>query len=183
MPLAAGLPGPLEQPVEPLDEAADGPGGEGVLAHPRQLEAGDRRADVERHPVVGHRRPAGQQQPPRGGVDAGGRGDDHPRPGAPGQRQDVDLQLVGAVLAGDEARHHARVDGDRRVHHQRQPAARRRLHGEAAQHLDVGVAAADEDEVAESRRGSGHRGRSAGAGKVEPGECVPGLDVGDEIGG
>ena len=67
--------------------------------------------------------------------------------GAARERSHVDLEIVAPVLAGDEARHHPRVDGDGIVDDERHARAGERSHREPAQHLHVRVSAADEDEL------------------------------------
>ncbi len=136
------------QIVDPAHEARDRPRRYRVLAHPGQIQADDRRADVERREVVAQGRPAVEQHLPRVGVDPCRRRHDHLGAGPASERHDVDLELVPLVLAGHEARHHARVDRDRRVDDQGDAQILRRLHDEAPEHLDMRVTTADEDEMA-----------------------------------
>src|SRR5262249_11718887 len=71
-----------------------------------------------------------------------------PRTGAARERDHVDRELALAVVAGDEARHHARVDRLGDVEDDGRAQAGNGAHREAAQHLHVRVAAPDEDEIA-----------------------------------
>ena len=92
----------------------------------------------------------------RRGVDPERTRDDDAGANTPGEWQNVDLEFLLAVLARDEPRYHARVHGDRPIHNQRDPSVRQWLHGEALEHLDVGVAAADEDEIGLFGGGGSH---------------------------
>ena len=118
-----------------------------MLAHPRQVPTDDGGSDVERREVVAQGRPPSEPHEALLGIDTGRRRENDLGAGAPGERHHVDLQLRSRVLTGDEARHHARVDGNRLVEHHGCSHVPRTLHGEAAQDLDVRVAATDQDQM------------------------------------
>jgi hypothetical protein len=118
-----------------------------VLDHAGKLEAAHARSDVEARHVVGNRDPAVDLDAARDGIDARGAGEQHARARAPRQRHHVDFELVGGVLAGCEAGHHAGVHRDRTVEHDAEAHAGKRRHHPAAQDLHVGVPAADEHEI------------------------------------
>ena len=143
--VAAGGRDPL---VQPVDEVADRPRCQGVLGHAREGEASDGGTDIEARDVVADRWAPLEIDPPRPRVDARCRGEHDVRSGAARQGHDVDLELVGRVVARNEARHHTRVDGLGAVEHHRRAHAGLGPHHQPAQHLDVGVPAADQDEIA-----------------------------------
>ncbi len=141
-----------EAPLELIHEAADRPRGERVLARARELEAAHPRADVEARDVVTERRTTRAVDAAGLGVDARRRREDHARPGAPRERDDVDLALFGGVVAGHEARHHARVEGLGPIEDDRHAQVGHGPHREPADHLDVRVAAAHEHQLAQRTR-------------------------------
>ena len=63
------------------------------------------------------------------------------------ERDAVDLEFSHFVLARDEPRHHARVDGLRAVDDEGDLNVRLGAHHEAAQHLTGSVSGADENEL------------------------------------
>ncbi len=137
----------LDHLVDAAHVLADGAARQRVLPHAGQAEPGHGRAHVEGDGVVDDGGPPLEREAARGGVQPGDRGHDAPRAGAHGERPHVDLELVAPVLARDEARHHAGVHGDRPVDDERDADAGHRRHRPATQDLDVGVAAADQDEI------------------------------------
>ena len=142
---ALGQPGDAR--VELVDQPRDRARRERVLANAGQVEAAHGRADVEARHVVGERRAALELDPARVRVERDRAREHHARARAPRERHDVDRELVRGVVARDEAGHHARVDRLGPVDHERHAHARDRRHRPAAQHLDVGVAAAHEHEI------------------------------------
>ena len=63
-----------------------------------------RRADIEREQVIGERRLALQQHQPARAIESDRLGVDQPHAGPGAERREVDVALVEAVAAGDEAR-------------------------------------------------------------------------------
>ena len=132
--------------------------GDGLHRHRTFRRAGDRleagrRADIERQQVVGDRRPVLQQHLAVGAIDAGRLGMDQAGAGPGAQPCQVDVAFVECVLPGDEARDHAGVRRLDVPRDQAEPHPGHRLHGEAFQDMDVGMAAANQHEVLEERRG------------------------------
>ena len=113
-----------------------------------------RRADIEREQIVRHRRTVAADHATAGEIEVDKLVLIEPRAGEPRQRTGVDMGVVEAVMAGDQAGQHA---GIRRVHlaaDQGEAHAGDRLHAEHAQHRDVGVAGADQHHVLD--HGLGH---------------------------
>ena len=63
------------------------------------------------------------------------------------------MAVVEGILAGDEARDHARVGGLDVAPDQREPHAGHRLHAETLHHMDMGMAAANQNEILQEGRG------------------------------
>ena len=66
------------------------------------------------------------------------------------------MDVVEPVEAGDQARQHPGVGRVQVARDDGGPHAGDRAHSQAAEHDDVAVAAADEDEVLENGRAAGH---------------------------
>ena len=92
-----------------------------------------------------------------GAVDADRLVADQPRAGEARQPAEVDMALVEIVVAGDPARQHARIRGLDIAGDQRHPHARHRPHAKALQHMDMGMAAADEHQILSNRNRLPHR--------------------------
>ena len=71
--------------------------------------------------------------------------------GKAGERAGVDMSVIEAVQPGDEARQHAGIGRVKLAGDEGEAHAGQRLHAEAAQHGDVGVARADENHVLDDR--------------------------------
>ena len=110
-----------------------------------------RRADVDRQPIVGHRRARFAQHALAVAVDADGFIAKKARAGELGQATQIDMHLVVSVMAGDVAGQHARIRRVRVAADQRQAHARNRLHAEALEHADVTVATADQNDIPQDR--------------------------------
>ena len=79
-------------------------------------------------------------------------------PGAGGQRREVDMRLLERIVAADQAGQHAGVRRLRLAADQGQANAWLSAHGEAAQHLDMGVAGTEQDEIGRDRCARLHSG-------------------------
>ena len=123
-----------------------------VLGGARDGVETGRRADVEDEQVVGNRRPVLQQHPAVGPVETDGLGLDQARAGPGRQPGEIDVTVVEGVMAGDEARDHAGVGRLDVPADQGQAHAGHRLHAEAFQDVDMGMAAANQHEVLEEGR-------------------------------
>ena len=145
------LPRPRHRRIDRRDEPPDRPRRQRELARAWEVEARHRRADVERGGVVVERRATFELDAPLARDDAGRARHHDGSAGAPRERAHVDLEFLASVVPGDEARHHARIDRDRVVHDERHVRARERSHREVAQHLDVRVSSADENEFVRTR--------------------------------
>ncbi len=154
----------VDSAVQLRDEMADRARGERMGAHARQVEPAHRRTDVDAEDVVLDRRAPLERKRMGDGIDVRRRGQDHAGARPAREGDDVDLELVCRVVPRDEARHHARVDGDRAIEHHDQPCIRGRVHRPAPQHLDVRMPATDEHDGSRFRRGPlrTHRVRSVG---------------------
>ena len=109
-----------------------------------QIELAHRRPDIEACQIEADRRAAGERELPLHGIEILRRREDHAGPCPPRERDDVDLELREPIVAGDEARDHARVDGDGSVEYDDEAHIRRRIHRPAPQHLHVRVATSDQ---------------------------------------
>ena len=90
-------------------------------------------------------------------IDARDLVEEQARAGEARQPGEVDMDVVEAVMAGDEAGQHARIG---RVHvgrDQGQPDPGQRPHAEAPQHGDMAVAAADQHDVLDDGDGRFYR--------------------------
>ena len=105
------------------------------------------RADIERQHVIGERRLVPEQHQPAGAVEPDRLGMDQSRAGAGREGGEIDVAVVEAVAAGDEARKHAGIGGadiardQRHLHTGHGPLA------EACQHMDMGMAAAHQHQM------------------------------------
>ena len=79
-----------------------------------------------------------------------------PRPREARQRPQVDVRLVEAVVAGNEAGEHAGIGRVRVARYHRHANSGHAIHAEALDHADVTVAATDENEVLQDWRAKGH---------------------------
>ena len=103
--------------------------------------------NVETGDVIADRVRVIEQNATLGGFDTHGTRRDDLDAGSSRQRPDVDLQIALGVLSGDESGHHAGVHRDRRVHDQCDPHVRWGINGETLQDVDMGVPAADQDQI------------------------------------
>ena len=128
-------------------ESGDGTGGKGVFTNARQVETDHGRADVEGGEVVRDGGMPLQLDLLFFGVDAQRLGDNDLGMGQLGQGSGVDLQLFSAILSRHEARHHARIYRNRRIHDHREMTIGRRDLPEGLEYLNMSVATADEDQL------------------------------------
>lgn len=133
---------------QPLEELGHGPHRQRHRRQPRQAKAGGRRSQVEGCEVVAQRGPVLEKKPPRPRVDAAQASEDDSAAGGAREGGHVDLRLSRGVPAGDHAGRHPRINRDRAVEHGRQACAAVRPPREPPEHLDVGMAAADQHDVA-----------------------------------
>src|SRR5262249_60543969 len=94
------------QRIEPPEEAVDRLDGNGVLARAGHIRGVRRGADIEREQIVRNRWTTAADHVAAGEIEV-----DHlilikPRPGEPGERTSIDMCVVEAVVAGDEAGQH-----------------------------------------------------------------------------
>ena len=115
--------------------------GTGHLAHLRC------RADVDRQAVVTQGWAPAHQNPARRPVDANHLPRHKACSGKHGQPAEVYVDFVVAVVAGHVTRQHAGVRCLRISADQRHPHARHRAHAKAAQHTDMAVSTAHQDDV------------------------------------
>ncbi|CAI8421718.1 MAG: Uncharacterised protein [Rhodospirillaceae bacterium] len=73
--------------------------------------------------------------------------DQQPVPAQHTQPVEVHGNFIEAIAPSDVTGHHPRINRGSGAGNQRHPQARNRTHGEATQHLDVGMPATGEDEV------------------------------------
>ena len=142
--LAPAVPG-AEEPVDGLhpDRVLD-----------RAGDAGGRRrsADVERDEIELERPAVGERHHPPARIDAGRQRFPEARTREAGHALEVDVHRRVVVVAGDESRQHPRVRRQPVRADEHQLDAGQRRAAEPAQHLDVRVAAADEDEALQRAR-------------------------------
>ena len=105
------------------------------------------RAGVQAQHVVGQRVAVGQRDGLVGRVDAGGGGLDEAGFGSRGERRQRDHAVVHRIVARHEAGHHAGVHLARERRDEGDVRARHALPGQRFQHVDVGVAPAEQDEM------------------------------------
>ena len=173
-PFAAGH--GLAERVPGRGEGAEGLRADGVVLEARHLRHRRGDAHVERGDVVGERAPAGDVEEPPLRVDPLHRAVDEGRAREARQPHEVDHQRVAPVMARDVAGQHAGIGRLRPGVHEREPRAGQGRHAPAAQDERVGMAAADEHEVA----GEGQDGRHGGVpmpdgrdGEAGPGGSMP----------
>ena len=105
------------------------------------------RADVDRQDIVSDRRMGIAQQDAVGPVEPDRFVADQPRAGKSREPAKIDMTFVERIMPGDVAWQHSRI---RRLHaagNERHAHPGHRPHAEALQHMDVGMAPADEDEI------------------------------------
>ena len=76
---------------------------------------------------------------------------DQPRARAGAERSQVDVAFLEAVVAGDEARDHAGVGRLDIAADQRHPRVLQRPLAKLLEHMDVGMAAADQHQISHHR--------------------------------
>ena len=136
--LAPGVPG--------VEEAVDGLHADRVLGRARNSGGRRRRADVERDEVELERVPVGERRDPAARIDGGRQRRQKARTGEAARALEVDVYRRVVVVAGDEPGQHPRVGREAVRADEDQLDAGEWRAAEPAQHLDVRVAAADEDE-------------------------------------
>ncbi len=121
------------------------------------------RADVERQQIVADRRMRPAQHMAVAALDADRLVMDQPGTGKPRQPAEIDMTLVKSVMAGDPARQHPRIGRLDITGNEGHTHPRHRPHGKTFQHMDMGVATADEHEILSDRNLLVHRFHYAGA--------------------
>ena len=144
----------FEEPVHGLDR-------QGALRTP-DARCGGRGADVQRHDVEGQRRPAVDQRLVPVEVEARHGPVNEPGAGECSQRRQIDVRFRVAVSPCNKTRQHPGIGRGEVACRQSQPHAGDRGHAEAAQHLDMGVSAADQQDIGADRRRRGHHGAGRG---------------------
>jgi hypothetical protein len=76
-----------------------------------------------------------------------------PRPGEPREAHEIDMAFVKSVKPGDIAGQHAGVGRLDVAGNEGQTDPGGRVHAKALQHMDMGMAATDEDEILSDRNG------------------------------
>jgi len=82
---------------------------------------------------------------------------DQPRPGKAGEPAGIDMALLKGVMPGDVAWQHARIGRLDVAADQGDADTGHRPHAKSLQHADMGLAAADEDEILSDRNPLLHR--------------------------
>jgi hypothetical protein len=82
---------------------------------------------------------------------------DQPRAGKAGQPAEIDVAGFEGVMACDVARQHARIRGLDIASDQSYPHAGHRTHAKAFQHMGMGMAAADQNQILSDRNRLLHR--------------------------
>ena len=133
------------------DEAVDRLDRHRVLGGARHLIGVGNRSDVDRQQIICHRRAVPAQHPLVGGIEADRLVMEELGAGEAGQRPEVDMGVIEAVMSGDQARQHARIGRVGIPADQRQADAGDRPHAEALEHGDMAVAAAEQHQILEHR--------------------------------
>jgi len=128
-----------------------------MLGSTGDLVAPRRRADVDRQQVIAYRRVRTAQNEMSGPVEADRLVADQPRTGKAREPAEIDVAFLKAVMPGDVARQHPRVGRLDVAADQCDPHTRHRPHAKALQHADMGMAAADENEILSDRHALLHR--------------------------
>ena len=110
-----------------------------------------RRADVDADPVIGHGRTVFAQHLATGAVQADDLVLEKTRTRKAGQRAQIDVHIVMAVVACNVAGQHARVGRVAVAADQRQAHTRHGLHAPHLEHDSMAVAAADQHNIAQDR--------------------------------
>ena len=139
------------EPVDRLDR-------DRVLGGAGHVVGARRRADVDRQDIVLDRRMGIAQQCATSLVEPDSFVADQPRAGKSRKPAKIDMALVERIVPGDIARQHARIGRLATPGDQDHPHPRHRPHAEALQDMDMGVPAADEDEMLVYRAGLLHPG-------------------------
>ena len=105
-------------------------------------------ADIDRQNVIGYIRSPRHPHAPRRAVDPGRASDDQPRPGKACETAQIDIQRAPGIMPGDMTGEHACIGRPGVWIDQRQPRAGQRVHAPSAQHQRMGVAAADQHQIA-----------------------------------
>ena len=159
------------EPLPARDQPADWFRGDGVIRRARRVEP-RRDADIYRQHVVGDRRPVAAQDRAPLQVEPHRLGVEQPRPREPGERTEVDVDIVESVEARNQARQHPRVGGVQVARDDGDPHAGEGAHPQPAEHDDVAVAPADEDEVLQHGNVGCHRPTPVAAGGNETHSAV-----------
>src|SRR5579862_5357791 len=148
---ATGAMRALEERFPAPGEAGDRLYRDRVLGGARYVVEARRRSDVERGQVIADRRMGAAQDVMGIAVEADRLIMDQPRAGKAGEPYQVDMAVLKAVMARDIAGQHPGIGRLQFARDQRQAHAFFRLHAKAFQHVDMRVAAADEDEILGNR--------------------------------
>ena len=138
---------PIGEAEKALDEAADRLDRNCVLGRARHRIGAGRGSDIDREHVVIDRWTGGADHPPGPEIEADGRIVNQLRAGETGERAEIDMAVLERVMSGDVARQHAGIRRQRLARDQRDAGTRQGLQGEQLEHHDVGMTAADEDEI------------------------------------
>ncbi len=141
------LPGAGQQGFPALREIGDRLDRDRVFDGARDIVRARRRADVERNEIVADRRVGTAQHLALAAVEADRLVADQPGAGKAREASEIDVALVKAIMAGDPAGQHPRIGGFDVAGDEGQAHPRHRAHGKALQHTDMGVPAADKDQV------------------------------------
>ena len=142
---------PLPQLFPCGDEPIDGLDRDGVLRGAGDFGA-RRRADIERQQIVRHGRPPAAQDEPLFEVETARLVQQEPRPAKSAERDEIDVAVVEAIMAGDQAGQHARIGRMGIAADHRDAHAVDRLHGKALDHRDVAVTAAQQNQILDDGR-------------------------------
>ncbi len=140
----------------PYRKGAEGLGGDGMGGEAGNIRHLGRDTDVEGRHVVGQRRATGNRQRPGDRIEVRHHAVDQCGPGEARETHEVDVQLLAGVVPRDMAGEHAGIGRGRAGVDDGQPGAGKRVHAPFAQDEGMGVAAADQDEVAGEGGVGGH---------------------------
>jgi hypothetical protein len=121
----------------------------GFVGFPGRVEAGGgARPDIEGDDIVAVHRAAAAEHGAGGGIEPDRFVLNEFGPGGAAERREINMGFIEAVMPGDQAGQHAGIRGVAVAPDQHDPHARHRTAREPAQHLDMAVATADQDEGA-----------------------------------
>ena len=149
---------PVAQPL------VDGLDRQGMFLCARHIDGARSRTGVDREQVIVHGRAAWHLDQPFSGVDAIDLAVVEPCAGETGQWPEVDMDVIEVVVTGDVSRQHAGVGRMDVAGDQGQTHTGHGLHAEHAQHRDMRMPAADQNDVFQYWGISLHRLPRFGAG-------------------